>query len=317
MDRVEISASGGLGALGDIDCYDDSSSDSGDEDGSTGVQSASLVKNILNGVISRVVRDGDDVSSGEEDGDVRDSYWEGSEPKVKGELSVSELPPIEDLFISVPQEQAELIGRIFSIVDSLVVVKSLKGLPAIDLDSVLFLDYGKKALGTVFDVMGPVSDPFYVVRFNSSSHVKNKSLCVGREVFYAPRQDNLTSYVFFAQLRAMKGSDASWLDDIEPPIEFIDYSDDEEERQAKKVHKKRKRAYHPPDPEQVANNPFYRRERGYNPRANGPLTWNTWTPGQGNRSSIPPPLPGTSSMSNAPIWNNSHAHGYWGHRHPS
>lgn len=33
----------------------------------------------------------------------------------------------------------------------------------------------------------------------------------------------------------LKGSDASWKNDMEPPIELLDYSDDEQERQARKA----------------------------------------------------------------------------------
>ena len=32
----------------------------------------------------------------------------------------------------------------------------------------------------------------------------------------------------------IKGSDASWINDDEPPVEFLDYSDDEAEKAAKK-----------------------------------------------------------------------------------
>lgn len=35
----------------------------------------------------------------------------------------------------------------------------------------------------------------------------------------------------------VKGSDASWLNDIEPPPHQVDYSDDEEERRAKRQSK--------------------------------------------------------------------------------
>lgn len=38
----------------------------------------------------------------------------------------------------------------------------------------------------------------------------------------------------FPSLNRMKGSDASWANDEEPPRECLDYSDDEQERNAKK-----------------------------------------------------------------------------------
>lgn len=36
----------------------------------------------------------------------------------------------------------------------------------------------------------------------------------------------------------MKGSDASWEDNNEPPLEYLEYSDDEQERKAKKYLRK-------------------------------------------------------------------------------
>ena len=57
------------------------------------------------------------------------------------------------------------------------------------------------------------------------------------EVHCAPRTEH-TSFVFVEQLRKMKGSDASWKDDIEPQNEHIDYSDDEEEKSSRRTRKK-------------------------------------------------------------------------------
>jgi H/ACA ribonucleoprotein complex non-core subunit NAF1 len=70
-----------------------------------------------------------------------------------------------------------------------VVVQALKNTPALDEDSVLFLDKGKKPLGKVFDIFGCVSEPSYVARFNSPEHVQGKEIPVGIEVFCAPRTE--------------------------------------------------------------------------------------------------------------------------------
>ena len=53
-------------------------------------------------------------------------------------------------------------------VEDLLVIESNHGLPALDLESVLLLEKGAKALGKVFHVIGPL----YVVRFNSEQHVR-------------------------------------------------------------------------------------------------------------------------------------------------
>ncbi|KAM3959648.1 uncharacterized protein ACR2FA_006297 isoform 2-T2 [Aphomia sociella] len=117
-----------------------------------------------------------------------------------------------------------------------VIVRSFPETPAVDLDSILFLDNGAKALGKVFDVFGPVTEPHYCVRFNSHDHVKDRGVRPGLDVFIAPRSQH-TNYVFLTELMKLKGSDASWRNDIEPPPSQIDYSDDEEERRANRARK--------------------------------------------------------------------------------
>lgn len=58
--------------------------------------------------------------------------------------------------------------------------------PALDLDSVLFLEEGDRSLGRVFDVMGPVQRPWYVIRFNDLSHIESNDIVVGARVYCAP-----------------------------------------------------------------------------------------------------------------------------------
>lgn len=155
-------------------------------------------------------------------------------PRTKNELRLCDLPPVEDLDVQVSESEVKKMGRISSWVEELVVIESCAGIPAIDVDSVLFLDNGQRALGRVFDVFGPVSQPYYSVRFNSDKHIQEKGLERGMDVFYAPKSE-YTSFIFLEQLMRLKISDASWKDDEEPPPQFLDYSDDEEERKAKQT----------------------------------------------------------------------------------
>ncbi|CAG9564907.1 unnamed protein product [Danaus chrysippus] len=184
------------------------------------------------------VKDIEELSSGDEqEGSNRPGKLET--PKVHGELGLDDLPPIEDLAISLPAQETIKIGKIASIVDRLVIVRAFEATPAVDLDSVLFLDNGAKALGKVFDVFGPVTEPHYCVRFNSLEHVRERGVVTGADVYIAPRSSH-TSYVFLAELMKVKGSDASWLNDIEPPPSHVDYSDDEEERRANRARKEQR-----------------------------------------------------------------------------
>ena len=173
---------------------------------------------------------------------------------IKGEILTSELPPIEDLHISVPAYECIKIGFVKEVVDEMVVVQAEANSAALDLDTVLFLENGQRPLGRIFDVMGPVMQPFYCVRFNSKEHVQEKDVSKGAPVFFAPRTEH-TAFIFLAELMKMKGSDASWENDNEPPPAHMDFSDDESERIAKG--KGKKRAYKPPTNQDRSNNAFF------------------------------------------------------------
>ncbi|CAH2043260.1 unnamed protein product, partial [Iphiclides podalirius] len=181
----------------------------------------------------------DDLFSGDENGGEKIGKVEPI--KVHGELGLDDLPPIEDLVISLDSKDTTKIGVITSIVDRLVVVRAYPATPALDLDTILFLESGRKALGKVFDVFGPVTEPNYCVRFNSQDHVKQRGIEPGMEVYIAPGTSCLTKYVFLTELMKAKGSDASWLYDVEPPPNHVDYSDDEEERRANKSRREQSR----------------------------------------------------------------------------
>lgn len=153
--------------------------------------------------------------------------------RVKGEFLLEDLPPIEDLLISVPEHESIELGVISGIVDQLVLVEAIPNSMPLDIDTVLFLDNGKKALGVVFDVLGQIHQPLYCVRFNSNEDIKAKGIEIKMKVYCAPRSEH-TSFVILSNVMNMKGSDASWKNDTEPPPNLVDYSDDEQERQIKK-----------------------------------------------------------------------------------
>lgn len=204
----------------------DSDSDSSSDDSSDSDSDVDSVKDI------EEFSSGDELESNNRSGKLEP-------PKVHGELGLDDLPPIEDLAISLPSQETTKIGTITSIVDRLVIVRAYPETPLVDLDSILFLDNGAKALGKVFDVFGPVTEPNYCVLFNSEDHVKERGVQPGMEVFIAPRTQH-TKFVFLTELMKVKGSDASWLNDIEPPPSHVDFSDDEEERLANKAKKEQK-----------------------------------------------------------------------------
>ena len=179
----------------------------------------------------------DSDSSEEEDESVKEKEKEEEvekelPPKTKNELGLSDLPAVEDMdlkvhicgttsnvanwMIQVKQGECQAIGLVSSMVDQLLVIESLPDLPALDLESVLFAreEVGGEedeltAIGRVFDVIGPVTRPYYCVRFNSEEHIRSKNLKKGQQIFFAPKTEH-TTFVFLEQLMKMKISDASW-----------------------------------------------------------------------------------------------------------
>ncbi|EDO63347.1 AGAP011831-PA, partial [Anopheles gambiae str. PEST] len=153
--------------------------------------------------------------------------------RTAGEILPHELPPIEELTITVPETECKPIGHIESIVAQIVLVQSVAGAELLNLDTVLFLDRGQRALGKIFDVIGQVNQPIYCVLFNSNQEILTKNITTGMEVFCAPRTE-YTSFIILSELMRTKGSDASWMNDNEIPSYMAEHSDDEAERAAKR-----------------------------------------------------------------------------------
>ena len=289
----------------EIESEDESSSSSSDSDSSSDSEEDEKSTNQVKANKDKEPGEGDEYSG---------------PPKTANEKLTKDLPPVDDVTAIVPAAECQVIGHIKNLVEDLVVVESLIGIPALDLDSVLFVREGSLALGRVFDVIGPVTQPLYVVRFNSKQHIAERGVTVGMKVYFAPRSE-LTSYVFLEQLMAMKISDASWVNDEEPPPQFLDYSDDEEEQRVKREHKAKKKveqqqlgdngeATEAKRPRENSarpsnknlrqcnnrytpdSNPFYRTSRAYNPSQSGGIQWSQYSvPGQYSQYTQPPPGP--------------------------
>ncbi|XP_053113598.1 H/ACA ribonucleoprotein complex non-core subunit NAF1 [Hemicordylus capensis] len=147
--------------------------------------------------------------------------------------------PVEDVNIILP-ESVELMyfGKVSSIIEHLVIIESLKGLPPVNEDTVLFKE-DHHSIGKIFEVFGPVSHPFYVLQFNGPEHIETKGLKMDESVYFAPSVESFTQYIFPEKIKQEKGSDASWKEDDEPPPEAVEFSDDEKERAAKQKKKHR------------------------------------------------------------------------------
>ncbi|XP_010224388.1 PREDICTED: H/ACA ribonucleoprotein complex non-core subunit NAF1, partial [Tinamus guttatus] len=120
--------------------------------------------------------------------------------KPKDELPLEELPPVEDLSIILPDEvELKLFGTVSSIIGHLVIIESLRGLPPVNEDSIIFKE-DRQAAGKIFEIFGPVLHPFYVLRFNSSEHIKVKCINVQDSMYFAPSVQDFTQYIFAEKL---------------------------------------------------------------------------------------------------------------------
>lgn len=169
-------------------------------------------------------------------------------PTTAGELKLADLPPVEQLTITVPSDNLIKVGKVLSIVDVLVVVESIKSMPPLDLDSILFKADGSP-LGQIFDVFGPIKEPHYSIRFTNSEQIKDQHIHKDMDVFFVPQNDRtITKFAFVNEIRKNKGTDASWENDNEPPENIPrEYSDDEEEELAKRRDRRPKKRDYPND----------------------------------------------------------------------
>nr|CAH7726743.1 unnamed protein product [Callosobruchus chinensis] len=193
-------------------------------------------------------------------------------------IDFSLLPDLEKLDINYEKEEFLQMGHVKAIIlDTVVTVEALPGIPAYNLDTILFMknpnDQQQHPLGVVEDVIGPVESPLYCLRFQTAEALTEKGVTVGMEVFAAPKND-CTKYVFIKELMKIKGSDASWIGDKELPPELAKESDEESECDADEARKAPKRKLpHQQNPTKLnthdSNSRFYGRSRRGCQRAPG------------------------------------------------
>ncbi|XP_053364242.1 H/ACA ribonucleoprotein complex non-core subunit NAF1 [Clarias gariepinus] len=212
---------------------DESSDDLSDSESDSSSSTSSSSSSSSSDLVITVEQDEDEgvVASGKKTAPV----------KTQDELLIEELPAVENLTISLPEgTDLEPVGVISSIVDQLVIVESKKDTQPLNDDSVLFTK-DRVSIGRVFEVFGPVCQPYYILRFNSQEDIEQKELKIKEPVYFAPKIKDFTEYIFVEQIKQAKGSDASWKNDQEPPPEALDFSDDEKEKMAKQKLKAQRR----------------------------------------------------------------------------
>ncbi|KAK1234818.1 hypothetical protein PQX77_001911 [Marasmius sp. AFHP31] len=157
---------------------------------------------------------------------------------------------VADTAINVPDieevgsdEYLERVGEVMNVVENVAIVR---GLPsevinrgaekALDSDTLLVFG-DRKVMGYIYETFGPTTQPLYQVRFNSSYPLDPEKVRLSREVFHVPHRSN---FVFTRRIAAMKGSDASNMNDEEPAEHELEFSDDEAEAEYKRNLKKKR-----------------------------------------------------------------------------
>ena len=225
----------------------DSSSDSASSSGDSSDEDDDEVRNV------GVALAGDD---DDEDGGPSGS----AAPTTKNEIVAPDVeqPAVQEITEAEKQTLRKL-GKVHSIVDSVVVIEqdvqqskqadagfnTMGPVPVdstgrqgerqgeysvLDTGSLLCFEDGK-VLGLVFETFGSIHNPMYSIRFPSAAAIDRDLVRAGKAVYYVPAQ---STYVLTQLLRSMKGSDASNMWDEEVAEEEMEYSDDEQEAEAKR-----------------------------------------------------------------------------------
>lgn len=137
-------------------------------------------------------------------------------------------------FELTPQTEIILAGTIFQMIDNVIVIHCRPGCEYSTLDQGSLLVYeNRELMGEVFETFGPVSRPYYSVRFNDAKEINVEFGKIGASVYYVPTYQK-TQIVETEALKKIKGTDASNVYDEEIGEEEMEFSDDEKEMQFKK-----------------------------------------------------------------------------------
>ncbi|GES84583.1 NAF1-domain-containing protein [Rhizophagus clarus] len=117
------------------------------------------------------------------------------------------------------------IGSVLHVVEDQIVIKvnTTGEYKILDVGTILVLE-DKEILGEIFETIGPVAHPMYVVRFNE---IDKEKVIKDAKIFSV---DELSKFVFTREIFEHKGCDASNAFDEEVNEEEIEFSDDEKEQ---------------------------------------------------------------------------------------
>ncbi|TQS34813.1 hypothetical protein Golomagni_04790 [Golovinomyces magnicellulatus] len=154
----------------------------------------------------------------------------GGQLRTKNEILEVVIPKTE---VTITQDMPIIeLGVIEQIVENTVLIKAnISGeYKVLESGSVLCLS-DRSVIGVIAETMGRVQQPLYSVMFTNAAEISEAGLSVGSKIFYS---ENHATYVFTKTLKAIKGSDASNINDEEVGDDEIEFSDDEAEAEHKR-----------------------------------------------------------------------------------
>ncbi|XP_069487465.1 H/ACA ribonucleoprotein complex non-core subunit NAF1 isoform X2 [Ambystoma mexicanum] len=158
---------------------------------------------------------------GDEDDDLTGRDGKGFPVTPKEVLHLNELPAVEDLNITLPNDvEVKPCGVVTSTVDQLVIFESRFNQHVLGEGTIIFNE-DKLPVGKIFEIFGPIPRPSYVLRFNSAQHIAEHGIKVNDIMYFVPDSEEFSKYLETEKLRHGKGSDASWKNDEEPPPDDI------------------------------------------------------------------------------------------------
>ncbi|RKF54529.1 putative snornp assembly factor naf1 [Erysiphe neolycopersici] len=156
--------------------------------------------------------------------------------RTKNEI-LEEVITKPDVIITQDMPITEL-GAVEQVVGNIILIKAkISGeYKVLESGSILCLS-DRSVIGVVAETIGRVQQPFYSVLFTNAAEILAAGLSVGTIVFFSELH---STFVFTKNLKAIKGSDASNINDEEVGEDEVEFSDDEAEAEhRRKIKQKR------------------------------------------------------------------------------
>ncbi|OMP02808.1 H/ACA ribonucleoprotein complex, subunit Gar1/Naf1 [Corchorus capsularis] len=173
-----------------------------------------------------------DVDDEDDDDDAGDTRG-----PIKSKNEFETLPPVPQVDVTLqPHHQTLPVGVVQSIIGTKVIVEGGEKHNPLNEGSILWITIDRSPLGLVDEIFGPVTNPYYVVRYNSEIEVP-AGIHEGTSISFVPEFAN---HVLNDNNLYKKGYDASGEND-EELSDYAEFSDDEKEAEYKKMLKMSKR----------------------------------------------------------------------------